>query len=115
MTLVLARDAAPAYRIRPMVGDDVGYVVDSWTHETGRMSRVTASARRGLVLDGARRMARHAVATATVLVACSARSDSTILGWVCGLRGETFAVHVRWDMRRRGIGRALTTALREQR
>jgi hypothetical protein len=100
-------------RIRSMLPSDVGFVVDSWTQESARTGRYESTRRRTLALDGVRRLARHAVSTSTVLVACSASSESTLIGWVCGAGGEPFAVFVRWDFRHRGIGRALTSALRE--
>lgn len=115
MTQAEQRDLATRaglFDVREMRAGDVGYVVDSWVRETIATTRYANPSARKMGLDGTRRLARHVAATGRVVVACSPRDADTILGWAAGSKdGALWAVHVRWDMRHRGIGRALTTAL----
>lgn len=123
-----APEEALKINIRPATGDDVPWIYRSWFNNfrekgscSGNFHGVGSCAMRvrghvfhkhyrALVL---RLTSRPGVMT---IVACPEGAEGQILGWMCGERlneGELALhyAHVKSEWRRKGIGRALVTAM----
>lgn len=111
MTATVTRisDRRAPYRIREGCVDDVRFVVSTWIRSAEKPRHVPIDA----WFDNLRRLAAHHVSTGRVVIACSPTSEATILGWACAAGDAVAHVFVRYDLRGRGMGRALCDALRK--